>query len=81
MVGRGVQDGHGPCALHNVQHGRDRRSGARWVVYRAEYATEGKVVTVTYGTIAKKLTMRRDTDEPSSVARQLLIKIIAELHD
>lgn len=51
------------------------------VVYRAEYTTEGKVVTVTYGTIAKKLTMRRDTDEPSSVARQLLIKIIGELHD
>jgi hypothetical protein len=51
------------------------------MIYRAQYVTEGKVVTVTYGSIVKKLTMRRDTDEPSSVARQLLLKIIAGLHD
>jgi hypothetical protein len=49
------------------------------VVYRAEYVTDGKVVTVTYGTTVKKLAMRRDTDEPSSVARQLLLKIVTEL--
>jgi hypothetical protein len=51
------------------------------MIFRAAYTTEGKVVTVTYGSIVKKLTMRRDTDEPSSVARQLLIKIIAEIHN
>ena len=51
------------------------------VVYRAEYTAKGKAVSVTYGAVTKKLTMRRDTDEPSSVARQLLLKIIAELHD